>query len=81
LIYNDKIFIHTFKQSGEKTEFLIVSITNKTIQKAFLPVNNINLLEFTPYTIHKNIYYYLKENINEEWELHSNTIIPINTGN
>lgn len=81
LICDDKIFIHTFKQSGEKTEFLIVSIPNNAIQKAFLPVNDINLLEFTPYTIHKNIYYYLKENINEEWELHSNTIIPINTGN
>ena len=81
LIYDDKIFIHTFKQSGEKTEFLIVSINNNAIQKAFLPVYDINLLEFTPYTIHKNIYYYLKENINEEWELHSNTIIPINTCN
>ncbi len=69
VISDNKIYVHTFKKIGSKTEFLIISLLNHKIKKILLPVHDLNILDFLPYMIHENKFYYLSENSKEEWEL------------
>ena len=68
---DDKIFILTFKEKDDKAEFLILSLKGKLLQKVFLPLKKISVVDYYPYTIDDGRFFQLIENQEtENWELH-----------
>lgn len=70
-VVDDKIFILTFKEKDDKAEFLILSLKGKLLQKVFLPLKKISVVDYYPYTIDDGRFFQLIENQEtENWELH-----------
>ena len=58
-----------------KTECFIFDFQGKFIERTFLPVKNMDAVDFSPLTIKNNKIYQLVENEeSENWELHINGI-------
>jgi len=73
LVKNDHIYVQTSKTQDTKAEFYILDLSGKIIKKVFLPnarQESIRLSPAAAYTFNSNLYYYLQENEDEEWELH-----------
>lgn len=70
-VKDDKIFILTFKKKDDNAEFLIFDLKGKLLQKVFLPLKKIDVLDYYPYTIEDGRFFQLIENQDtENWELH-----------
>lgn len=69
-VFDDRIYVKTFKRSGEKEEFIVLDLNGNELKRVFLPA-----AEFGFWTFKKDRFYYLWENEDEEeWELHSEEI-------
>ena len=70
----DRLYIQTYRQKGEKSEFIIMDFAGNVEKTLYLPVNDRIQIRYNPgstYAFCDSKYYYLVENIdNEEWELH-----------
>ena len=74
-LWDDKIYVQTYKRKGDQSEIVILDLKGKLIKKTFLPVAEKNLFEPYPYSVYNGKFYQLVENIDEEeWELH---VFPI----
>ena len=78
-IFDNKIYVQTYKQKEGKDEYWMIDLKGKLIKKIYLPqFPSESLLDSILGTklncIYKNIIYYLKENGEEEWELHHSLI-------
>lgn len=70
-VKENKIFILTFKKKDDNAEFLILDLKGKLLQKVFLPLKKIDLLDYYPYTIDEGRLFQLIENQEtENWELY-----------
>jgi hypothetical protein len=70
-----KLYIMTYKTTGDKTQFLIYTTPGKFLEKVFLPVKDMEARQFCPFTIKNNKLYHLYDNEDTEiWELHITTI-------
>lgn len=70
-----KLYIMTYKTKEDKTQFLILTVKGRFLKKVFLPVKDMEIHHFCPYTIKDNKLYHLHDNEStEEWELHITTI-------
>ncbi|UCH97381.1 MAG: hypothetical protein JSV88_11160, partial [Candidatus Aminicenantes bacterium] len=74
-IENDRIYIQTFKEEKNKSEFLILDLKGKLLKKAFVPVVKETFLWIYPYCIKNHKFYQMVENEETgEWELHMTEI-------
>jgi hypothetical protein len=65
-----KLYIMTYKTTGDKTQFLIYTTPGKFLEKVFLPVKDMEVRNFCPFTIKNNKLYHLYDNEDTEiWEL------------
>ncbi len=72
---DNKLYIMTYKTTGDKTQFLIHSTSGKFLEKVFLPVKDLEVSYLCPFTIKNNKLYHLYDNEDTEiWELHITTI-------
>lgn len=71
---NSKLYVRTYKKSGDKTEFFILNLEGKLIKKMVLPIVEKDGKESYPYVIKKEKLYQLIENADEEWQLHIHPI-------
>lgn len=69
-VSDQKIYILTYKKRDGESEFLIFDLSGKLIKKVFLPLAELDDIQFCPYTIYRGVLYQLLENENEAWELH-----------
>ncbi len=70
-----KLYIMTYKTTDDKTQFLIYTTPGKFLEKVFLPVKDMEVRDFCPFTIKNNKLYHLYDNEDtEKWELHITTI-------
>ncbi len=73
-IINNRIYIHTYREKQNKSEFLILNFSGKIEKKLLLPGSTKLNLRINPasiFTFYNGKYYYLLENLDqEEWELH-----------
>ena len=73
-ITDNRIYIHTYREKQNKSEFLILNKSGKVESKLYLPGStklNLRINPASTFTFYKGKYYYLKENLDrEEWELH-----------
>jgi hypothetical protein len=71
VINNEKLYVRTYKKSGEKTEFFILDSKGKLLEKVFIPIYERNRRNYYSYSICNGKVYQLIENEDtEEWELH-----------
>jgi hypothetical protein len=69
-INENKIYVLTYKQKDNQSEFYIFNLKGKLIKKKFLPLIEKNAIETYPYVINKGKLYQLVDNEDkEEWEL------------
>ncbi len=70
-----KLYIMTYKTKEDKTQFLIFTTKGTFLKKVFLPIKDMEVRYFCPFTIKNNKLYHLYDNENTEgWELHITTI-------
>lgn len=73
-IIDDRIYIHTWREKGNKGEFIILDMSGKVKDKKLLPGSTQLKIKLNPtstFTFYEGEYYYLLENLDqEEWELH-----------
>jgi len=70
-----KLYIMTYKTTDDKTQFLIYTTPGKFLEKVFLPVKDMEVAHFCPFTIKNNKLYHLYDNEDTEiWELHITAI-------
>ncbi|MCP5104286.1 MAG: hypothetical protein GY950_12940 [bacterium] len=70
-----KLYIMTYKRKKEKTQFLIYSTGGKFLAEVFLPVSDLEVFYYCPYTIKNNTLYHLQDNDDTAvWELKFFTI-------
>lgn len=58
-----RLFIKTYKNQNGKSEFMALDLKGKILKKVFLS-------DAILFSINNNKYYYLKENAQDQWELH-----------
>jgi hypothetical protein len=77
---DEKLYIMTYKTTDDKTQFIIHTTPGKFLEKVFLPVKDMEVRHFCPFTIKNNKLYHLYDNEETEiWELHMTTIQRIRT--
>ncbi|MCP5048357.1 MAG: hypothetical protein GY940_14400 [bacterium] len=70
LVVDDKIYVLTFKNIGEKSEFYVLDLKGTFLEKKMIPFAESEFLCAYPYTIDSGVLYQLNENPDtEEWEL------------
>lgn len=57
-VVDDKIYLMTYKKKQDKTEFMILDLAGRLINKVFLPVGDLELEYFCPFDIKNNRIYY-----------------------
>jgi hypothetical protein len=68
---DEKLYIMTYKTTDDKTQFLIYTTPGKFLEKVLLPVKDMEVRYFCPFTIKNNKLYHLNDNEDTEiWELH-----------
>jgi len=69
-----KIYVQTYKQQGNLSEFFVFDFKGNPLKKVFLPTASrykVKMNHEIAFTFYNNKYYYLVENLDaEEWELH-----------
>lgn len=74
LVKNGKIYVQTYKEKDNLSEFYILDLNGKVLRHVFLPVDLSWRYQASPhalFTFKDNQCYYLSENIDKEvWELH-----------
>jgi len=74
-IADDRIYILTYKKEENTSEFVILDINGKFINKIMLPLPQVNSLETCPYTIYNGKFYMLEfDEDSEMWNLHINDL-------
>ena len=74
-VVNDKIYINTFLEKNDKSEFIILDLKGKVLKKTFLPLKKETYFVIYPYFIKNNkLYQVLFNDDVEEWELHVEAI-------
>ena len=79
-VSENKIYLRTHNEQEGKEEWFILDLKGNLLKKEFLPAVEsaplmAHLLGVKYFTIHNNIFYYIKENEDrEEWELHTEKI-------
>lgn len=74
-VVNDKIYINTFLEKNDKSEFIILDLKGKVLKKTFLPLKKETYFVIYPYFIKNNkLYQVLFNDEVEEWELHVEAI-------
>jgi hypothetical protein len=72
---NDKIYINTFLEKNDKSEFIILDLKGKVLKKTFLLLKKETYFVIYPYFIKNNkLYQVLFNDEVEEWELHVEAI-------
>jgi hypothetical protein len=72
---DDKIYITTFLEKNEKSQFIILDLKGKVLKKTFLPLKKESYFVTYPYFIKNNkLYQVLFNDEVEEWELHVEAI-------
>ena len=73
-VIGDRLYIQTYRQKGDLSEFLFIDFSGKLIKKLFLPGTDRLQLRLNPgstFAFQNGKYYYLVEDLDEEqWELH-----------
>jgi len=70
IVKDKKVYVLTFKQENNKSEFYILDLKGKLLKHVFLPLKEQTALTYFPYTIKDGTLYQLVENEDEEeWEL------------
>ena len=73
-VIGERLYIQTYRQKGDLSEFLFIDFSGKLIKKLFLPGTDRLQLRLNPastYDFQNGRYYYLVEDLDEEqWELH-----------
>jgi len=70
-VSDDKVYILTYKKKEGKNEFLILDLEGKFLKRFYLPVKEMDVQFYPPYTVRDNRFYQLLENEEtEQWELH-----------
>lgn len=70
IVSGKKIYIQTYQRTGKGDEFYILDIQGKLLNKTYLPVSPMNIMEDHPYAIEGEKFYTLMENEDEEeWEI------------
>lgn len=80
--FGGRIYVKTFKKMDNKEEYVVMDLKGKELGRIYMPLMEkaplmarLNGIDLQIYSIHKNKFYYLKENENEEeWELHVQNI-------
>ncbi len=73
--FEDKLYVTTFNEKEDKTEFIIFDSNGKFVDQVWLPIVRRDIQSYMPYTVSKNLLYRLIENEDEEeWELHIDKI-------
>ncbi len=74
-VQEGKIFVRTYKQEGDKVNFVILDLEGSTLHEGFFPLfEQGSLVDTYPYAFFENSYYYLKfSGEREVWELHRKT--------
>ena len=79
MIADKKIYVRTFLDKKDTSEFFILSLSGKTLKRKFLPtIDEIELISPTPsskYAFWNNYYYHLVETDDDQWELHKEEIL------
>jgi hypothetical protein len=73
LVRDDNIYIQTSRIKKEKAEFFVLDFSGQVLKQAYLTnakPESIRLSPASHYTFYHNRYYYLRENEDEEWEIH-----------
>ena len=78
-IFDNKIYVQTYTEKEGKNEYWILDLKGKLLKKTFLPsFDTDSLLDSILGTklncIYQNTLYFIEENDNEDWELHSSFI-------
>jgi len=76
--FGEKIYVKTFKKQDNKEEYVVMDLKGNVLRRIYMPrvekaplMARLNGIDLQIYSIHKNKFYYLKENEDEEeWELH-----------
>lgn len=71
---NRKIYVRTYRKSGENTEFLVLDANQKgkLLETVFLPITDRDKKESYPFTIKNGTIYQLVDNEAGDWNLHIN---------
>ncbi|MCK5220262.1 MAG: hypothetical protein KAR14_01670, partial [Candidatus Aminicenantes bacterium] len=73
--YDDKLYVTTYNEKEDKTEFIVFDNKGKFVDQVWLPIVRRDIQSYMPFTVSKNILYRLIENEDEEeWELHIDSI-------
>lgn len=68
---DNKIYVLTFKNQDNKSEFYLLDVKGKFLKKVMVPFADVEFLQAYPYTINNGQLYQLQENPDAgEWELH-----------
>ncbi|MCP4149706.1 MAG: hypothetical protein GY757_18310, partial [bacterium] len=74
-VADGKVYVLTFKRTGNKSEFVILDVDGGFLDKVMLPFAQRDIRMWAPYTIKNNSIYQLIENEDEEtWALHITAI-------
>jgi len=70
-VVDDKIYITTFLDKNEKSQFIVLDLKGKVLKKTFLPLLKESYFAIYPYSIKNNkLYQILFNEDTEDWELH-----------
>jgi len=70
-VANNKIYVLTFKNQDDKSEFYLLNVKGKFLKKVMVPFADAEFLLAYPYTINNGQLYQLQDNSDTgEWELH-----------
>ena len=68
---NGKIYVLTFRQRDGKSEFYILDLDGKLLQKIFMPIKTVNGVTPFPFTVKNGKLYQVVDNEEtEKWEIH-----------
>ncbi|MCK4762688.1 MAG: hypothetical protein KAW12_10875 [Candidatus Aminicenantes bacterium] len=72
-VKGDKLYIQTYRQKGDLSEFIFLDFSGKVLKKLFLPGSETLQIRLNPastFAFKGDMYYYLVDNLDEEqWEL------------
>lgn len=70
-VADNKIYVLTFKNQDDKSEFYLLDVKGKFLKKVMVPFADAEFLQAYPYTINNGQLYQLQDNSHTgEWELH-----------
>lgn len=79
--FDNKLYVRTYTTRDNKEKYVVMDLKGKVLGKVYMPamekasvMARINGIDKRLCSIYNNKFYYLKENMEEEWELHAEEI-------